>query len=83
MSWQVWVALLCILVLSAAMICCVVLCATRCFYPAGTRGPKMRAFLPWRAARRPAGESGRYIMKNGELLWSDSEAPPRETACQA
>lgn len=76
MGWQLWVTLASILALSIAMLCCVALCAMRCFYPAGSRDPKVRAFLPWRVADRPANEPDRYIMKNGELAWRDAEAPP-------
>ena len=63
MAWQLWVTLASILALSIAMLCCVALCAMRCFYPAGARD-------------RPANEPERYIMKNGELAWRDAEAPP-------
>ena len=65
--------------LSIAMLWCVVMCAMRCFYPQGTRGPKVRTFLPGTVqdlSGRPANEPDRYIMKNGELSWRDSEAPP-------
>ena len=55
MWWQFWAVMLSILLLSIAMIWCVVLCAMRCFYPEGTRDPKVRALLPGRADDRPAG----------------------------
>ena len=83
MGWQLWVTLVSTFVVSIAMLCCVALCAMRCFYPAGTRYPKVRAFLPWRVADRPAGARGQYIVKNGELAWRDAEAPPPREAYQA
>lgn len=74
MWWHFWAIILSILFLSIAMLWCVVLCATRCFYPQGTRGPKVRALLPG----RPAGEKDRYVMNNGELSWRETQPPPRE-----
>jgi hypothetical protein len=79
MWWHFWAIILSILFLSIAMLWCVVMCAMRCFYPQGTRGPKVRTFLPGTVkdlSGRPASEPDRYIMKNGELSWRDAEAPP-------
>ena len=80
MWWHFWAIMLSILFLSIAMLWCVVSCAMRCFYPQGSRGPKVRTFLSGTVkdlSGRPANEPDRYIMKNGELSWREKEAPPQ------
>ena len=61
MWWHFWAIMLSILLLSIAVLCCVVACATRCFHPQSTHSPTVR---------------DRYIMKNGELSWREGEPPP-------
>lgn len=81
MWWHFWAIMLAILFLSIAVLWCVVRCAMSCFYPQGTRGPKVRTFSEGTAkvmAGRPKGEEDRFIMKNGQLSWGGGHAPPRE-----
>jgi len=80
MWWHFWAIISSILILSIGMLWAVVSCAMRCFYPQGSRGPKLRTFLDGTVkdlSGRPANEPDRYVMKNGELSWRDSAPPPQ------
>lgn len=79
MEWQFWVIMLSILLLSIAMLCGVVCCAMRCFYPKGTRGPKAlccpRNGKVGDSSGQPANEPELHLMRNGELAWKEQEVP--------
>ncbi len=49
------------------LLCGVVCCVQRCFYPEGTRGPLVRTF---------GDNTGRYIGPDGKLSWKGETAPP-------
>ena len=82
MWWHFWAIISSILVLSIALLWGVVSCAMRCFYPQGTRGPKVRTFNKGTVqdmSSRPGSNADPYIMNNGELAWGGGkQAPPRE-----
>lgn len=76
MGWQFWVIMLSILLLSIAMLCGVVCCAMRCFYPKGSRGPKglccPKNGQVEDASGRPVSEPELRLTKNGELTWREN-----------
>lgn len=69
MSWAFPVIIGGILLACLLMLCGVVCCVQRCFYPEGTRGPKVRTF---------GDGKDRFIGPGGTLSWkSDTPPPPR------
>ena len=82
MWWHFWAIIASILIISIALLWGVVSCAMLCFYPQGTRGPKVRTFNKGTVqdmSNRPKSEPDRFIMNNGQMSWgSGKQAPPRE-----
>ena len=70
MWWHFWVIISSILVLSIALLWGVVSCAMRCFYPQGTRDPKVRTFKKGAVqdiSSLPESDPVRRLMKNGQM----------------
>jgi len=68
MSWAFPVIIGGILLACFLLLCGVVCCVQRCFYPEGTRGPLVRTFGD--------GNEDRYIGPEGKLSWKGKVAPP-------
>ena len=64
MWWHFWSIIGGILLLSIGTVWAVASCAMGCFYPQGSRGPKVRRFLG-----EPAKEADPHAVENGELSW--------------
>jgi len=68
MWWTLPVIIGAIVLGLAILLCGVVCCVQRCFYPEGTRGPLVRTFGD--------GNEDRYIGPEGKLSWKGKVAPP-------
>ncbi len=67
MWWTFPVIIGAIVLAIALLLCSVVCCVQRCFYPEGTRGPQVRTF---------GDDKDRYIGPEGKLTWKSEVAPP-------
>ena len=66
-GWVFYAILASILVGCLLLLCCVVRCTQDCFYPEGTRGPKVRTFND--------GNEDRYLGPDGPS-WKKKQLPP-------
>ena len=67
MWWTFPVIIGAIVLAITLLLCSVVCCVQRCFYPEGTRGPQVRTF---------GDDKDRYIGPEGKLTWKSEVAPP-------
>lgn len=67
MSWAFPLIIGGILIAICLLLCGVVCCAQRCFYPEGTRGPQVRTF---------GDDKDRYVGPEGKLSWKGDVPPP-------